>query len=108
MIKNKKMKKIILEIVEKIKDSYLPEKIILFGSYAYGNPTKESDIDILVVKKTNERPIDRRIKVRRLVNLKVPVAFSPIVMTPDEVKYLIEIGDHSIKEIMKKGKILYG
>ena len=40
----------ILEIAEKIKREYKPDKIILFGSYAYGNPDKDSDIDFLIIK----------------------------------------------------------
>ncbi len=108
MTKDENMKKIIKEIVEKIKKGYNPEKIILFGSYAYGNPTKDSDIDMLIIKKTDGRPIDRRIQVRRLMNFKEPVAFSPIVLIPSEVEYLQEIGDPFIKEILAKGEVLYG
>lgn len=108
MTNNENMRKIIEEIVEKIKRTYNPEKIILFGSYAYGNPNKESDIDLLIIKDTDGRPIDRRIHVRRLVGLKEPVAFSPIVLLPSEVDYLCKIGDPFIKEILEKGKVLYG
>lgn len=42
MIKDNEMRKIIMNIAEKIRQRYAPEKIILFGSYAYGNATKES------------------------------------------------------------------
>lgn len=108
MTKDDNMRKIIEEVVEKIKKNYNPEKIILFGSYAYGSPTRESDIDMLIIKKTDGRPIDRRIYVRRLVNLKEPLAFSPIVLTPGELEYLQEIGDPFIKEILTKGEVLYG
>ncbi|MEO0124525.1 MAG: nucleotidyltransferase domain-containing protein [candidate division WOR-3 bacterium] len=104
----KKMHKIIDELVERIKKSYNPQKIILFGSYAYGSQDKESDIDILIIKETDERPIDRRIRVRRLVNLKEPIAFSSIVLLPSEVEYLCKIRDPFIKEILEKGKVLYG
>lgn len=102
------IREIIGEIVEKIKENYNPERIILFGSYAYGNPTKDSDIDMLIIKKTDGRPIDRRIQVRRLVGLKEPIAFSPIVLMPSEIDYLCKIGDPFIKEILEKGEALYG
>ena len=59
------MQKIILDIVEKIKEGYDPQMIMLFGSYAYGKPHEDSDIDLLVVKKTAQRPIDRRVFVSR-------------------------------------------
>jgi len=108
MVKDENIRRIIWAIVEKIKKGYNPEKIILFGSYAYGTPTKESDIDMLIIKKTDGRPIDRRIYVRRLVDFKEPVAFSPIVLLPSEVRYLQEIGDPFIKEILTKGEVLYG
>ena len=45
---------------------YKPQKIILFGSYAYGNPRKDSDVDLLVIKKTNARHIDRSTKIREI------------------------------------------
>jgi predicted nucleotidyltransferase len=53
------VKKMLAEIVEKLKSEYKPLKIILFGSYAYGNPTEDSDIDLLILKNTNERRVDR-------------------------------------------------
>ena len=47
------------QIVDTIVDQYQPEKIMLFGSYAYGNPDSDSDIDLLIIKDTSERFIDR-------------------------------------------------
>lgn len=85
MRKDEKMKLVINEIVEKIKKKYKPERIILFGSYAYGVPTAESDIDLLIIKRTTERPISRRVRVRKIVDLRQPISFSPIVVTPREV-----------------------
>ena len=67
MLKDETVRKIILDIVEKIKEDYQPDKIIFFGPYAYRKPTEDSDIDLLIVKRTNQRPIDRRVKVRKLV-----------------------------------------
>ena len=45
------IREILNRIIDKIKIHYQPEKIILFGSYAWGNPTKDSDVDLLIVKK---------------------------------------------------------
>ena len=45
MTKNREIKNTIFKIVERIKKEYHPEKIILFGSYAYGTPDKNSDVD---------------------------------------------------------------
>jgi len=105
-IKNRKM---IQEILDKIVDTYKPEKVILFGSYAYGSPDEDSDIDFLIVKNTAERPIDRRLYIRRIVsNPKRLVPFEPIVLTNEELKERLEIGDQFIQEILVKGEVLYG
>jgi predicted nucleotidyltransferase len=49
------VKRILSEVVEKLKSEYKPLRIILFGSYAFGNPTEDSDIDLLILKNTNKR-----------------------------------------------------
>ncbi|PIW32848.1 MAG: nucleotidyltransferase domain-containing protein [bacterium (Candidatus Ratteibacteria) CG_4_10_14_3_um_filter_41_18] len=99
---------IILEIAEKIKNDYQPDKIILYGSFAYGNPDGDSDIDLLIIKKTSERPIDRRIAVRKIADIRQPIAFSPFVITPEELEYRLTIHDSFIEEILNRGKVLYG
>jgi len=99
---------IIPEIVEKLKREYNPLKIILFGSYAYGNPTKDSDIDLFILKNTHERRVDRFVSVKRIIydpRRKIPV--SPLVYTPDELEERLRIGDDFIKEIIQKGVVLY-
>lgn len=98
---------IITKIVNKIKSEYQPEKIILYGSYAYGKPDRNSDIDLLIIKETDERPIDRRIQVRKIADIRLAIAFSPFVMTSKEIKYCLNRGDQFIEEIMNKGKVLY-
>lgn len=100
--------KIINEIAEKIKQQYQPEKIILYGSFAYGKPHKDSDIDLLIIKKTDKRPIDRRIEVRRMIShLRGQIPFSSIVVTPYELRERLKIGDQFFEEIILKGKVLY-
>jgi len=54
------------EIVEKLKP-LKPEKIILFGSYAYGNPTEDSDLDLCVVKKSYKNRWEEKAKIRKLL-----------------------------------------
>ena len=108
MTGDKEIRQTILEIVEKIKREYRPEKIILFGSYAYGTPTRDSDIDLLIIKESTDRPIDRRVAVRRIVcDPKRVIAFEPIVMTPEEVRQRLEIGDQVLREIITRGEVLY-
>jgi predicted nucleotidyltransferase len=103
-----KAKKILNNIVTRLKQDYDPEQIILFGSYAYGNPTDESDIDLLIVKDTQESVLERWVKVRKLVSeLRKGFAFSPIIVTPLELKRRLGKGDQFFEEIMKRGKKLY-
>jgi predicted nucleotidyltransferase len=109
MIKDKRTKEIINRIVEKIKSEYQPEKIILFGSYAWGKPTKHSDIDLFIIKNTTARRIDRAVEVREILdeeNAMFPL--DVLVYTPDEIKRRLEIEDDFVKDIIDKGKILYG
>jgi predicted nucleotidyltransferase len=97
------------KIIRQVIDVYQPDKIILFGSYAYGKPDADSDLDLLIIKKTSERFIDRWVNVRRIVSdPKRSIPFEPIVLTPDELKERLAIGDQFIKEIVTKGEVLYG
>src|SRR5438132_14191269 len=96
------------QIVSQVIEHYRPEKVILFGSYAYGHPDPDSDLDLLIIKNTSERFIDRWINVRRIVsNSKRSIPFEPIVLTPDEVEERLAIGDQFIKKIVTKGEILF-
>jgi predicted nucleotidyltransferase len=105
---NKEIRRVVKELVSKIRENYQPEKIILFGSCAYGNPTPDSDIDLLIVKRTKERPMDRRIRIRRIVsNPHRRIPFEPLVLTPQEIEKRLEIGDQFIKQILVKGEVLY-
>ncbi len=95
-------------MVDKIAASYKPQKIILFGSYAYGEPDQDSDIDLLIIKETNERPIDRTVKVRKIVSNRTRrILFELIVITQNEMAERIRIGDQFIDEILTKGEALY-
>ena len=97
-------------IVDKIKQEK-PEKIILFGSYAYGNPGKESDIDILVIKNIDESKIrDFRIKLKTLLwdiitKEKIPVDI--LVDNLERLNQRISDGDLFYREIMSKGNVIY-
>jgi len=90
-------------LVSKLK----PEKIILFGSYAYGNPTPDSDVDLLVIMKTRAKDIDRYIAVS---NLLYPRQFPVdiLVKTPREIELESKKkGNFFLREILNKGKVLY-
>ena len=102
------IRKLILDMSSKVVREYKPEKIILFGSYAYGSPNEDSDIDFLIIKNTNQRPIDRWIDVCEIVSdPKRRIPFEPIVLTKEELQRRIKIGDQFINEILTKGEVLY-
>ena len=92
------MKAILSEVVEKLKREYKFLMIILFGFYAYGNPTVDSDIALLILKSTDKRRVDRFVQVKRIIynpNCKLPV--SPLVYSPEELEERLIIGDNFIK-----------
>ena len=94
------------EIVNRIVKNYLPEKIILFGSYAYGEPKENSDLDLLLVKDSNIPRYRRGREVRKyLRGLKVPIDL--IVYTNEEIQKWSNVKTAFITNIIKKGKILY-
>ena len=108
MTYKKEIELTVQKIAQKIQTHYKPEKIILFGSYAYGKPNRDSDIDMFIIRGTTKRRIDRFIEVKKLVydaNRRIP--FSPIVYTPEEVKQRLSLGDDFVKEILDKGRVLY-
>lgn len=104
----KAMEAEIEKIVKRVVDAYQPEKIVLFGSYAYGEPSADSDLDLLIIKKTSESFMDRLVNVRQIVSdPKRSIPFEPLVLTPHELEERLAIGDQFIEEIVTKGKVLY-
>lgn len=93
-------------VVRKIVDEFNPEKIILFGSYAYGKPTIDSDVDVLIVMESMDRPAVRAARVYKAVRGKT-FPMDILVRTPQELAHRLEIGDFFIKEIVEMGKVMY-
>lgn len=93
--------------IERIVSELKPEKIILFGSYAYGNPTPDSDVDLLVIMKTKAKEIDRFVAVSNvLYPRQFPVDI--LVKTPREIDAESrKKGNFFLREILKRGKVLY-
>lgn len=97
------MTKEIKDAVERIKNNYNPQRIVLFGSHATGKANKYSDIDFFVVKNTREQFLKRVRRVRKIVGYSMPCDL--IIYTPNEVKQAQD--SHFLKEIIKTGKVLY-
>jgi len=95
----------LINIADFIKKEFKAQKVILFGSYAYGKPTVDSDIDLFVIMDTKERfpkvSASIRIAIHNSFSLKKPMDI--IVRTPDFVEDGIKEGDFFIRDIMEKG-----
>ena len=96
------------EIVKKIISIANPEKIILFGSYVYGIPDRESDIDLLIIKGGIKSKIEEYSRIRRsLKGIRLP--FDIIVITPEEFEFYSHNWKNSVvAEARSKGIIIYG
>jgi predicted nucleotidyltransferase len=95
----------IKKICRQIVDNFNPQKVILFGSYAYGNPNSDSDVDLLVIMPFNERHSRKAIEIRLKIKTVVPLDL--LVRTPEHIQERIEMGDFFMQEINQRGKILY-
>ncbi|MGQ9627677.1 MAG: nucleotidyltransferase domain-containing protein [Anaerolineae bacterium] len=93
-------------VVQRIVEALDPERIVLFGSHAYGAPGPDSDVDLLIIMESDERPAAREAKVSRLLRPR-PFPVDILVRTPAEVRYRLQIGDYFFKEILARGKVLY-
>lgn len=89
----------------RIAREFKPSRIVLFGSYASGRPTVDSDVDLMVILDHRGRAVDKAVEIR----LKVKAAFplDLLVWTPEKVRERIEMEDPFMKEIMEKGLVLY-
>lgn len=97
----------IKNITDTIIQEFKPEKVVLFGSYAWGKPEKDSDVDLFIVKddpkkNTREMAIDLEMI---LFNRDIPLDL--LVYKPDQVAKRLEIRDPFIKKILRDGKVLY-
>ena len=97
---------VLAEIVRRIVTALHPEKVILFGSYVYGAPSDDSDVDLLVILETRSRPVDRYLAVSRLLRPR-PFPLDILVKTSEEITQALRKGDAFIGEIMSQGRVLY-
>jgi predicted nucleotidyltransferase len=96
--------KAIDQAVEQIVEKFKPQKIILFGSYARGNPRPESDVDLLVVTKTADKA-SKSLDIRR--HLGVMFGLDLVVYTEKRLKERVDMGDWFLRDVLKEGKVLY-
>lgn len=82
-----------------------PERVILFGSRAWGTPTPDSDVDLLVVMEFEGRPVDMAVRIGAECDDQVPVDL--IVRRPAEVERRIALGDPLFRQILRDGLVLH-
>lgn len=95
----------IQEFGRRIGQEFGAQKVLLFGSYARGTITKDSDVDVFVIGPFQGRSVDRSVEIRMKVRPGFPVDL--LVRTPEKVRERIEIGDTFMREILEQGKVLY-
>lgn len=106
------MKRISQELVEKeLRDivkalkPYHPKKVLLFGSFARGDDHGLSDLDLIIVKDTQKRFLDRIVEVLELCDSTIPM--EPLVYTSEEIAQLLAEGNSFIRQALTEGRVLY-
>lgn len=96
--------RVIRQFARRVAEHFHPDKIILFGSYAYGTPHADSDVDILVIMPTRNQ-LDQAAKIELACNPAFPLDI--IVRTPRNMQWRLGEGESFLREITTKGKVLY-
>jgi uncharacterized protein len=80
---------------QQIVDRFQPERIILFGSYAYGQPSADSDVDLLVILPFEELPVQKAVQIRRQIHASFPLDL--MVRTPEQVEQRLNVTNPRLK-----------
>ena len=91
-------------MVEQIVDLFHPDRVVLFGSHAYGRPTADSDVDVLVVMPT-KNPVAQACRIRLAVEHPFPLDL--LVRTPEHLEARLHAGDCFWQDVLTQGKVLY-
>lgn len=84
---------------------FRPRRIVLFGSYAHGRPTHDSDVDLLVVLPFRGDPVDKSVEIR--MRVKPPFPMDLLVRTPKKVRERLAMGDTFMRDILQEDRVLY-
>src|SRR5262245_26446666 len=96
--------RVIRQYAREVAERFRPDKIILFGSYAYGTPHEDSDVDLMVIMPARNE-LDQAVKIS--LEAEAPFSLDLLVRKPSEWNWRIEAGESFSTEIMSKGKVLY-
>lgn len=89
----------------RIASEFKPERIILFGSYAYGRPDEDSDVDLLVVMPLEGKGIYKSLEI--LNRVEPDFAIDLLVRSPEQIQERLALNDFFLRSIVEKGKVLY-
>lgn len=90
---------------KRIAEEFRPERIILFGSYAYGKPTQDSDVDLLVIMPFRGRSVYKAAEILTRIHPRFPVDI--LVRTRAQVRKRVAMDDWFMQEIVSQGRVLY-
>ena len=95
----------IQQLADRVVDEFQPERIILFGSYAYGTVTPDSDVDLLVIMRFEGKGPYKAAEIMNRVRPRF--ALDLLVRTPEQVRQRLAWNDFFLREITEKGRVLY-
>ena len=95
----------ILAYTDELARRFKPQRIVLFGSYAYGRPNRDSDVDLLVVKNYRGPSIRQAVRIRQQVT--APFALDLLVRSAAEIRRRVAWNDFFLKEVTDRGIVLY-
>lgn len=101
MISRKDIKRVCAQIAR----GFRPQRIILFGSYAYGKPTPDSDVDLLVIMPFKGRTTEKAVEISSRLEHRFPIDL--LVRSPEEVRQRLEWNDFFLREVTEKGVVMY-
>ena len=95
----------IKEFCERVGKEFRPRRIILFGSYAYGKPTEDSDVDLLVVMPFQGNGMRKAVEIETKIPPRFPLDL--VVRSPRQMRSRLALHDFFLQEVVEKGKLLY-
>ncbi len=84
---------------------FQPERVVLFGSYACGKATPDSDVDLLVIMPHEGKPWEKSVQIR--LEVRPPFPADILVRSPEKVRERLEMGDDFVREVVQTGIVLY-
>jgi len=93
------------DVSRRIADEFHPERVLLFGSYAWGAPTEDSDVDLLVILPFDGKAVAKSVEMR--LKIRPPFPVDLLVRTPEKIRERLALGDPFIRSILEEGKVLY-